>query len=531
MDEIEQTLRVRNLLKYSWVPFFSRFGKLTAIQVQAIPEIFVGKNVIVSSPTASGKTEAVVAPVAERLKKENWRGLAVVYVVPTRALANDTLERVKGPLEEMGIYADLKHGDKPYLSHKNPLNFLITTPESLDSLICRQPQLFAELRTIILDEIHLIDNTYRGDQLRCLLWRLAQLSRFKFNTHLLSATLSSPEQLAKRYVNEFEIVTVPGHRAIEAHFCESHVQVYHLSRERNWKKLLVFCNLREKVEEIADHLSQIWKPYPVVAHHGSLSRKFRQETETVLKEASTAVGVATSTLEVGIDIGDIDLIVLAEPPWSLHSLLQRIGRGNRRENVTRVAAIVTTQEERELLENMFEAAAKGNLPHEQYKRELSVVVQQALSFVFQNHSGVDFDTLIEFLSILCTQREARDIVESLQQQGWLQLSKGQWYPTTRLMDVGRKGEIHSNIPDATMYKVVNIETGKEVGQISGIFDEVFVLGGKLWKVVAFENWMIKVRPVKERAKAPQFRRHKGKGKFYPLLPSHLKSEFAVETPE
>ena len=197
--DISHVVSIRRHLKYAWVPFFSRFGKLTPVQIETIPKILDGINVVVMSPTASGKTEAVVAPVAELFISRQWKELAILYVVPTRALANDTLARIEGPLRDMGIATVLKHGDKPYLSGYLP-NCLITTPESLDSLICRRPKIFATLRAVILDEIHLLNNTYRGDQLRLLLHRLKKLAfDASFAVHLLSATLSEPYQVAQRY--------------------------------------------------------------------------------------------------------------------------------------------------------------------------------------------------------------------------------------------------------------------------------------------------------------------------------------------
>lgn len=102
--------------------------------------------------------------------------------------------------------------------------------------------------------------------------------------------------------------------------------------------------MRESVETVAAELTRLWHPYPVLSHHGNLSRKAREEVEMIMKEADVAVCVATSTLEVGIDIEDIDLIVLYELPWSISSLLQRIDRGNCRQGVVNVVAITKSQE-------------------------------------------------------------------------------------------------------------------------------------------------------------------------------------------
>ncbi len=522
---VQKVRIIRDRLKYTWTPFFTRFGKLTPIQLETIPKILDGTNVIVASPTASGKTEAVVAPVAERFMKEKWPGLAVLYVVPTRALANDTLARIEGPLRDMGIETVLKHGDRPYLSSNKLPNFLITTPESLDSLICRRPQVFRELQTIILDEIHLLDNTYRGDQLRLLLWRLKNLVKDgAFSIHLLSATLSSPHELAKRYVSNFEVITVPGQREIDYCFLNSHEEVYRVAREQGWKKLLYFCNIRESVEVVAAELTKLWHPYPVVAHHGSLSRHEREDTETIMKQADVAVCVATSTLEVGIDIGDIDLIVLAEPPWSISSLLQRIGRGNRRKDCVHAAVLIKSDEEKFLLNEMFKIAATGELSEEFYEPDLSVTVQQVFSCLYQNSQGMPETLIIDLLFPLCSEEQAKLILWHLRRNEWIERRAGKWFASTKLMDLGEKGRIHSNIMDSQSYRVIDINSGKKIGTIAGIFDEVFVLAGRMWRILSVENDVIKARQFKGKALAPLFQRHRSVGAFYWLLPPELKAK-------
>jgi ATP-dependent Lhr-like helicase len=525
MNRINEITAIRRRLKHAWVPFFARFGKLTPVQEKTIPIVLDGANVVVASPTASGKTEAVVAPVAERFVSERWDGLAILYIVPTRALANDILSRIEGPLRDMGITAQLKHGDKPHLTSLP--NCLITTPESLDSLVCRRPQVFSSLRAVVLDEIHLLDNTYRGDQMRLLLYRLQNLaSNRTFSIYLLSATLSQPHQIAERYVSEFVVVMVAGQREIDYHIVGSHDEVYHLARQKGWKKVLYFCNLRESVEATAAVLGQLWHPYPVVAHHGSLNRRVREEAETVMKEAKIAICVATSTLEIGIDIGDIDLVVLAEPPWSISALLQRIGRGNRREGVIHVAAIATSDEEKALLDAMFQTAASGELPTQPYEPDLSVAVQQTFSYLYQHPEGVEEVELLQLLSPLCSGDDAKLILAHLRQLGWLEWRTGRWFASTRLMDMGEKGRIHSNIPDSQTYKVVDADSGKEIGKIAGVFDDVFVLAQRTWKVVTVSGDIISVRRFKGKASSPMFKRHRNFGAFFGLLPPKLRHRFS-----
>ncbi len=524
---IERTKDVRARLKYAWTPFFARFGRLTPVQLKTIPRILDGSSVIIASHTASGKTEAVVAPIAQKFIEERWSGLAVVYVVPTRALANDTIARIAGPLYDMGIRADIKHGDKPYLSASNPPNFLVTTPESLDSLICRNTEIFSNLQAVIIDEIHLIDNTYRGDQLRILLRRLKKIAKnSEFSVHLLSATLASPHETAVRYVQLYEIVEVPGSREIEYQVVESHERIYEIARQRKWRKILYFCNRRETVEEMVSEISKLWHPYPVVAHHGSLNRQLREEAEKVMKEADVAVCISTNTLEVGIDIGDIDLIVIAEPPWSVSSLLQRIGRGNRREGIVRVAALANSLKERNLLETMFKIAAFGELPEEPYTPDLTVAIQQIFSYLYQNREGVLEREIVDLLLPICSEKVSAMILRHLQSKGWIERVANRWFASAKLMDLGAKGRIHSNIPDPKSYEVVDIASGEEIGLIMGVFDDVFILGGKVWQIVSIEKNIIKVRRFIGRAQAAFFRKCGRVGAFYHLLPPELRTKNA-----
>ncbi len=316
---------------------------------------------------------------------------------------------------------------------------------------------------------------------------------------------------------------MPGQREIDAHFLTSHEEVYNLARKNKWNKLLYFCNKRETVETTSAALSQLWHPYPVIAHHGSLERRVREEAEEVIKQSSVAICVATSTLEVGIDIGDIDLIVLAEIPWSVSSLIQRIGRGNRREKRIRVVAISNSAEEKGILEAMFEVAKNGSLLVGDYEPDLSVAIQQTFSYLYQHPGGVSEQELMELLAQLCgDDRINKKILNHLSHLGWIEWRESRWFASTKLMDRGERGYIHSNIPDSQAYRVVDVDSGKEIGNIAGFFDEIFILGRRTWRVVSVVNDVICVRRFSGKAAAPLFRRYRNSGAFSYLLPPELK---------
>ena len=508
------------------MPFFSRFGRLNPVQIEAIPKILSGANVVIAAGTASGKTEAVVAPVVELLLAGRWEGIAVVYVVPTKALANDLGRRLLGPLDDLGIRVVIKHGDRPQFPKTEGRFFLITTPESLDSLLCRRPHMLSGIRTVILDEIHILDGTYRGDQLRCLLRRLGDVTAVLPSTHLLSATLANPRATAARYTTSCEEVNIQSNRELKHSFCESLEETARLSRARGWKKLLVFCNLRESVEEVAAQLAPLWKPYPVVAHHGSLSSETRAHTEAVMREQRVAACVATSSLEVGIDIGNIDAVVLAEPPWSVSALMQRVGRAGRRGKVAQAAVITSSPEERLLIQAMFEQVEQGRISEDSYAPDLSVVVQQIASVLYGNPGGASLDTLSIAAGALCETSDLLQILDKMADNGWTEHRISRWWATTKLMDLGEKGRgrLHSNIPDQNAYTVFNALGGSRVGAIGEPFDLIFTLARKAWKVESVDHARKRVvaKPYPASAPPPLFERHRGVGAFHSWLPRELR---------
>lgn len=482
-----------------------------------------GQNVVLCSPTASGKTEAVVAPTAERCLNEKWLALSVLYIVPTRALANDTLLRIEGPLTDMGISVVLKHGDRPYFRAASPPDWLITTPESLDSLLCRYTRSLAQVRTVILDELHLVDSTYRGDQLRVLLRRLRQACGERgFATHALSATLADALSVAHRYIDDFTLVTVAGNRELDYLLVEAVEEVYAVARRNKWRKALFFCNARQTVEETARVISEQWAPYPVVVHHGSLDRRLREEAELVMKEAQVAACVCTSTLEVGIDIGDIDVVVLVELPYSVSTLLQRLGRGNRRENMIHAVVVTDTEEVRTMATEMLAVAETGDLPPVDYQPDLSAAVQQTFSLLFQHPEGMHASALADMVSPLVGEDDGRAMLAHLRDHGWITRVRDLWCASERVMDLGEKGKIHSNIPDSTVYDVVDTTSGSIIGKIAGVFDRVFVLGRRAWQVVSVRRRAIYVRPFSGRADPALFVPHRNVGAFTHLLPPELR---------
>ncbi len=139
MTSVKNSKETKKLLKKTWNAFFVRFNRATEIQSMTVPVIIKRKNAIIISATASGKTEAVIAPLCERILRKKLTGLSILYVTPTRALANDLRDRLSDTLAQLEITIDIKTGDSPYINWKKLPDIIITTPESLDSMICRHP--------------------------------------------------------------------------------------------------------------------------------------------------------------------------------------------------------------------------------------------------------------------------------------------------------------------------------------------------------------------------------------------------------
>ncbi|MBI4863808.1 MAG: DUF2791 family P-loop domain-containing protein [Candidatus Riflebacteria bacterium] len=238
-----------------------------------------------------GKTEAVTAPLAERILTERWEGLAVVYVSPTRALVNDLYRRLLTPLVELGISLDRRTSDHPRPIGRKPPRMLITTPESLDSLLCRQPRTLRSVRALVLDEVHLLEGSARGDQAAMLVSRIRKLVAAategrRVQVVALSATVGTVDTIVDRFLEGGTVVTEPGHRPLEMRVEqgwgveEIAARLKNAVRELGAPKLLVFVNRRQDAEQLAGELArQLPFEGQVHAHHGSLSRALRESVD------------------------------------------------------------------------------------------------------------------------------------------------------------------------------------------------------------------------------------------------------------
>ena len=341
---------------------------LRSAQEQAIP-IILGANldVIVSAPTAAGKTEAVFFPTLTKILQEDLPSIRVLYVAPLKALINDQFSRLELLCQDLEIPVHRWHGDVGQTRKtnlvKHPRGLLLITPESLEAVLMRQgpraASMFKHLDYTILDEVHSYIGSERGAQLRSLMHRVETIAQ-KFVPRIgLSATLSEPI-MAAQFMRQGQgsnaaIITSDGCKTIinaqlraylsganagddnDAQDSAHQSIVNFMFDKMRGHSNLIFCNQKDKVELFTDSLSEKCReggvPDEFCAHHGNLSKELREHAEQRLKSTDAPVTcVCTSTLEMGIDIGAMDSIGQVNAPNSVSSLRQRVGRSGRRDS-------------------------------------------------------------------------------------------------------------------------------------------------------------------------------------------------------
>jgi ATP-dependent Lhr-like helicase len=500
--------------------FFGRFANLRQIQQAAITPILRGENVLLLSSTGSGKTEAVVAPIVSRYLDffADTAGTVCVYVTPTRALANDLRSRLSQPLDELNVRLGIRHGDTKETHKEKKPHLLITTPESLDVLLCQSVPYLRTVQALIVDEIHLLYNTQRGFQLSVLFNRLEQHCGRKIQWCGLSATVASADMICKFLFPAAKppvVITDPFRRELRSHVRlttdrESLKNIFRQLLEADTHKLLIFANSRRECESVAATARKLAPlEHSTFVHYSSLSQEVRHTTEKGFWTAGTAACVATSTLELGIDIGDVDAVVLHGPTVTLDSFLQRMGRGNRRTEFNNVVCLTRLDSRRPHVESLahhalLNLAEKGFIEGCDPARIYGAAVQQVFSILaskkgaytrvvdflaaFDGHSHLSRQTLEHLLDHLAS-------IGFLQQHGF-QNRFGAAEPFYVVWD---SRMIWGNFPVGAedvrvMFKSQELGTIPAFNLLRLTPNSVFRFGGKLWRVTELSREGIQVLP-------------------------------------
>jgi len=319
--------------------------ELRPFQEEVIPAVLRGEHVLVIAPTAGGKTEAAILPVLSRMLTEDWRGLSTLYICPIKALLNNLQPRLTRYASLVGRTCGLWHGDiGPSVRariNRDPPDILLTTPESLEVMLVSQKAdcmgLLGQVRVVIVDELHAFAGDDRGWHLLAVLQRISRLTGRELQRLGLSATVGNPNQLLKWLICCGERASCVV-RSEMAGSNRARVQLDYvgsianaavvISRMHRGEKRLVFVDSRARAEELAAELRKL--DVATFVTHSSLSREQRAQTEQAFTLETNCVIVATSVLELGVDVGDLDRIIQIDAPATIASFLQRMGRTGRR---------------------------------------------------------------------------------------------------------------------------------------------------------------------------------------------------------
>ena len=320
------------------------WSSLRAVQEEAGQALLDGLNAIILAPTAGGKTEAAVFPMLAQMIEDPPRAVRAIYVAPIKALLNNQSERLGLYTEMVGLRRFVWHGDTPQSERRQflrePAALLMTTPESLEVMLMSPRvdagRLFSDLRLVIVDEIHALAGTDRGAHLMSVLERLVRLSRHDVQRAGLSATVGNPEHIldwlrgtSGRHGKVVDPPKEPGRRQLLiVHRPDLTGLAAGAAKVARGSKSLFFCQTRSVTEAVAEQMRRAGTT--VFVHHSAVSREERELAEERFHRGSDACIVCTSTLELGIDVGDLDRVLQAEAPETVSSFLQRMGRTGRR---------------------------------------------------------------------------------------------------------------------------------------------------------------------------------------------------------
>ena len=427
-----------------------RWTELRPIQVEAIQEILQGdRHVVISAATAGGKTEAAFLPILSQIIDDHQGGIRALYIGPLKALINDQFRRLEELCERSGIPVHRWHGDVGQSRKRtlldDPAGVLLITPESIESLFVNHPvhlpALFSRLAFIVVDELHSFVGTERGAHLRSLLARVTAKSRAHVRSVALSATMGNIpaaarwlcgkqagdtriiigdegrmiQYLLKAYLRSSSAAPAAGGGDELVETEADRLLAGEIVRAFHGRTGLIFANSRRMLEFYADLVRRMCEeqhlPDCFRVHHGSLSKAEREETEEALRSDRPTATFCSSTLELGIDVGNIELVGQIGAPWSVSSLTQRLGRSGRRDEQASVMRLFIQDDEPtdktglvdRLFPELLQAIAMTELMLERWceppqadRLHLSTLVQQIMSVIAEK-GGARADGLCDAL--------------------------------------------------------------------------------------------------------------------------------------
>ncbi len=517
----------------------------TGPQIKAFEPIMAGRDVLLIAPTGFGKTEAAFAPLLQKLHEEQREGgISLLYIAPLRALNRDMLLRMESWCKDLDLNIGVRHSDTTQSERnkqsRKPPDVLVTTPETLQIMFTgsRLRKGLERVRYLILDEIHELYGDERGAQLDVAMSRLDALAGRKVQRVGLSATVQDPLDVS-RYLGGSgrNVEIIRGAWWKEYSFEVDSPQVSEEDKEwsrslgctpkvaavvrrirelsDDYNSILVFVNSRDLAEALTTRLRAFDPDISLGIHHGSLSREARMEMETEFKEGDLKLLVCTSSMELGMDIGAVDLVIQFKSPKEVSRILQRGGRaGHRIGDISRCVVLATEPDD--ILEAgvIAKMAYLGDLEKSRSRKNiLSVLANQIISTA-SSEKAFEIDDLLEMLKRTYT-FSGLSKEELLRIIKYLHSNKLVFYEEeTGIVKGGRisREYFHENIsmiPDERVLLIRDLSTRKVIGSLDMDFVlsnlepfSKFIVRGQPWRVVEIGDDEITVEPITELGPVP-----------------------------
>ncbi len=514
--------------------------KPTMPQELAIPAILNNENVLLIAPTGTGKTEAAALPIFHKILTGEREGIRAIYITPLRALNRDMLRRFQEWGEKLKVSVAVRHGDTGKGDRRRqalqPPNFLITTPETLQVMLTgkRLRKNLSTVKVVVVDEVHELASSKRGSQLAVLLERLVELAG-EFQRVGLSATVGSPEEVARllagtrrrckvvradvERANDFRVVSPQPTRADYALAgqleCDPRLaaQIHWIRETVKAKKCLIFVNTRQAAEVLGSRFRQLGEPIGV--HHGSLSVEARVEAEEAFKGGELRGLLCTSSMELGIDIGDVEHVIQYSSPREVSRLLQRVGRAGHKIGKVASGTIIAT-----CPDDIAEACAIARRASEGLLEEIQIH-EKPTDVLANQIVGLELDfgdiSLHRAHGILTRAYPFRNLTLEEMKDVALQIADAR---LTRLenevLQRTRKAREYyyenlSMIPDEKRYNVYDIVGRKSVGTLDEAFvvsfaqpGATFVTKGEIWEITEIIDDEVKVVPIQRSGEIPSW---------------------------
>ncbi|HEY7367589.1 MAG TPA: DEAD/DEAH box helicase [Nitrosopumilaceae archaeon] len=524
MSELEQNRATKLPLDPNLTSKFQKLGfkQLTEIQKKAIPIIFQKKDVLVIAPTGSGKTECSVIPIFSHIKHSKKLGkIKAIYITPLRALNRDVFRRIISYAQNDGLSIEIRHGDTSQSARRkisnSPPDILITTPETLVILLTQKKILDAlsELDWIVIDEVHELLGNERGAQLSLSLERLQLNSNSEITRIGLSATIGNPEEACKFVVGtkrKLKIIQDTSIRKydVEVKYLEGTISdvaeyiIEYVTKLNLHSPILLFTNTRGESEFLASILKEK-STMNIELHHGSLSSQVREETESSLREGKEGIVVCTSSLELGLDIGSIELVIHYGSPRQVSKLIQRIGRSKHSKGSSAKGLIITNSVDDEYEANaLLERIREGSIEEQKiHDGSLDVLAHHLVGITIQLGqvtTELAYETFKKAYPFrMLSLDDFYNVIELLDSNYLLLFDREKMILKKRGRTYRYYFENLSTIPDILKFKVFDTVSKKIIGTLDQRFvgdfgdpGNVFVLRGLQWRILNVDEKSLKV---------------------------------------